>query len=113
MQRHDCLFLDRIRSNPIRSKKTILYEGIHNAGIQWDRIQYHQQMGSTDKTGFWPVADNVGTSGTGQNGMGKGFFDKFHTFRPWPQEYLDMLTNEAGAPLDDAGRQAYQNPGYQ
>lgn len=91
----------------------ILYEGIHHAGIQWDRIQYHQQMGSTDKTGRWPVADNISASGTGQNGMGKGFFDKFHTFRPWPQDYINMLANEDGTMLDEAAKQAYQNPGYQ
>lgn len=89
----------------------ILYEGIHHAGIQYDRIQYHQQMGSKID-GIWPVAANVSAEGLGQNGRGKGQMEPFHTFRPWPQDYLNMMMNEDGSMLDDAGKAAYQNPGY-
>jgi hypothetical protein len=89
----------------------ILYEGIHHAGIQYDRIQYHQQMGSR-LDDIWPVADNIQGSGAGQNGKGKGLMQTFHTFRPWPQAYINMMMNESGTYLDDAGKKAYQNPGY-
>jgi hypothetical protein len=90
----------------------MLYEGIHHAGIQYERIQYRQQLGSSLRTNRWPVADNVSDNGQGQNGQGKGFFQPFHTFRPWPQSYILLLTDENGTLLNQAGRQAYQNPGY-
>jgi len=48
----------------------------------------------------------------GANGTGKGQFQKFHTFKPWPQSFLDVLTDENGNALDAAAKAAYQNPGY-
>lgn len=87
-----------------------LYEGIHHAGIQADRIQWHQQMGSTLKN-HWPVADNV-EAGQGQDGNGKGTFRPCNTFKPFPQTFIDMLTDENGKTLDAAAKAEYQNPGY-
>ena len=87
-----------------------LYEGIHHAGIQADRIMWHQQMGSTLQN-HWPVSDNV--NGTqGQTGNGKGAFRPFNTFKPFPQAFMDMLTDENGNLLDETAKAAYQNPGY-
>lgn len=91
----------------------VLYEGIHHAGIQYERVQYRQQLGSSLRTNHWPVASNIAANGQGQNGQGKGFFQPFHTFRPWPQAYILLLTDENGTLLDQAARKAYQNPGYQ
>lgn len=87
-----------------------LYEGIHHAGIQADRIMWHQQKGS-NLQGHWPVADNV-VGGQGQTGNGKGAFRPYNTFKPFPQAFIDMLTDENGNLLDEAGKAAYQNPGY-
>ena len=89
----------------------VLYEGIHHAGIQADRILYHAQMASTLK-GLWPVSDNVHANGQGQDGNGKGYFQPYNTFKPFPQTFINMLTDENGKLLDAAGRAAYQNPGY-
>lgn len=87
-----------------------LYEGIHHAGIQAERIMSHQQMGS-DLQGHWPVSDNV-DAGQGQTGNGKGAFRPYNTFKPFPQAFIDMLTDENGNLLDEATKAAYQNPGY-
>lgn len=86
------------------------WEDQHNAGILYERVVYSNQMAS-DRTGLWPVATNV-ESGNGQNGNGKGQYQKFHTFRPWPNAYLVQLTDPDGKILDDAAKAAYQNPGY-
>lgn len=88
----------------------IAWEDQHNAGILYDRVVHLNQMASP-LTGLWPVADNP-ENGNGQNGNGKGQYQKFHTFRPWPNAFLTLLTDENGNPLDENGRQAYQNPGY-
>lgn len=88
----------------------IAWEDQHNAGILYERLDYLNQMAST-KTGLWPVASNV-ENGNGQNGNGKGQVRKFHTFRPWPNAYLVLLTDENGALLDASEMAAYQNPGY-
>jgi hypothetical protein len=71
---------------------------------------YLNQMAS-DKTGLWPVADNP-SGANGQNGNGKGTYQKFYTFRIWPKAYLDLLTDDKGMPLDATAKAAYQNPGY-
>lgn len=87
-----------------------LYEMMHHAGIQAERILWNQQMGSTLKN-HWPVADNV-EAGQGQDGNGKGVFRPFNTFKPFPQNFIDMLTDEDGKLLDEAAKKEYQNPGY-
>ena len=48
----------------------------------------------------------------GQNGNGKGVFQAKDTFKPFPQSFINMLTDEKGAPLDQAQAAKYQNPGY-
>ncbi len=88
----------------------LAWEDQHNAGILYPRIMYYNQMASS-MAGLWPVADNP-SSGNGQNGNGKGTYQEFYTFRIWPKAYLDLLTDEAGKPLDAAAKAAYQNPGY-
>lgn len=87
-----------------------VYEGIHHAGIQAERIIWHQQMGSTLQ-GHWPTSDNV-EGGQGQTGNGKGAFKSHYTFKPFPQTFIDMLTDESGNLLDQAAKADYQNPGY-
>jgi hypothetical protein len=92
------------------------WEDLHNAGILYDRIYYRDQMGapptSTGTTDFPFALDDVSTGGIGARGVGKGTFDKHHTFKPWPQSFLDLLTDVNKNPLDAATEAAYQNPGY-
>lgn len=88
----------------------IRWEDLHNAGLLYDRVEYFNQMASSQQ-GLWPSADNP-EGGNGQDGNGKGQMQKYFTFRPWPDAYLTQLTDESGKPLDDAARAAYQNPGY-
>ncbi|MBE8722244.1 hypothetical protein C4F40_16075 [Sphingobacterium sp. Ka21] len=88
----------------------LAWEDLHNAGILYERTAHYNQMAS-DRSGLWPVASNT-ANGTGQDGNGKGQLAKYHTFRPWPNAFLIQLTDEAGNPLDEAARKAYQNPGY-
>ncbi|MDR1865700.1 MAG: RagB/SusD family nutrient uptake outer membrane protein [Bacteroidales bacterium] len=87
------------------------YEAIHHAATQADRIMAHYQMGAPPSVALWDIADNV-VGGKGQTGIGKGNFEPFHTFRPFPQTFLDMLTDENNVPLSAEAKQAYQNPGY-
>ena len=44
-------------------------------------------------------------------GIGK-FNPAKHYYRPIPQSFLDGITNESGASLSDAEKEAMQNPGY-
>ena len=106
------MFIHFIYNEKVREflSEGIAWEDQHNAGILYDRVVYLNQMAS-DKPGLWPVAFNT-ASGNGQNGNGKGQMKKAYTFRPWPNNYLVLLTDETGKPLDDAARLAYQNPGY-
>jgi starch-binding outer membrane protein, SusD/RagB family len=96
------------------NEELMYYEGIHHAGIQAQRIQWHNQMGSSasEHSSLWTDAsDNV--SGTnGQTGLAKGNFQNYMTFKPFPQTFLDMLTDENGTLLDDAAKASYQNYGY-
>jgi hypothetical protein len=87
------------------------YETIHHAGTQADRIMWHYQLGAPPSVARWDVADNV-VNGQGQTGKGKGKFEPFHTFRPFPQTFLDMLTDENNVPYTQDAKKAYQNPGY-
>lgn len=88
----------------------LAWEDQHNAGILYDRIMYLNQVTSS-MSGLWPVADNP-SGANGQNGNGKGTYQKHYTFRVWPKAYLDLLTDESGLPLDPDAKKAYQNPGY-
>jgi hypothetical protein len=88
----------------------LAWEDQHNAGILYDRVMYLNQVASS-RTGLWPVAANTANA-NGQDGNGKGTYQKHYTFRVWPKAYLDLLTDESGLPLDAAAKSAYQNPGY-
>jgi len=48
----------------------------------------------------------------GAKGVGKGNFQKYHTFKCWPTSVLELLTDDKGNALDAAAKAAYQNPGY-
>lgn len=88
----------------------IYYEWLHHSGWQADRIIYHDQVGSS-MTGLWDSADNL-VNGTGPTGNGLGSFKPAYTLKPFAQTLLDLLTDENGAVLNDAGKKAYQNYGY-
>jgi hypothetical protein len=92
------------------------WEDLHNAGILYDRVCYRDQMGapssSTGTTDFPFVIDDISTGTIGATGTGKGIFDKHHTFKAWPQSFLDLLTDENKNPLGAGDKAAYQNPGY-
>lgn len=92
-------------------------EDLHNAGILYERVYYRDMLGapsnSTGTADFpFPVDDLGGTGTIGAKGVGKGGFQKYHTFKSWPTAYLELLTDENNQPLDDASKAAYQNPGY-
>ena len=94
-------------------------EDLHNAGILYDRVYYRDYYGApasstgTDDYPF-PVADEdiARAAGTGAIGKGRGFFDKHHTFKPWPISFLNSLQDEDGNSLTDIEKAEYQNPGY-
>lgn len=94
-----------------------LREDLHNAGILYERIVARDQLGapasSTGTRNFpFPKDDVAGSTGIGATGIGKGTVERKHTFFPWPQGFLDLLTDENGNALDDAAKKAYQNYGY-
>jgi hypothetical protein len=92
------------------NSEQIVYEGIHHAGIQLERVLHHNQLASS-KSGNWSASDNpVGVNG--QNGNGKGVFKAKDTFKPFPQTFINMLTTESGAALSPEQITSYQNPGY-
>ncbi|WP_312398467.1 RagB/SusD family nutrient uptake outer membrane protein [Sphingobacterium sp.] len=88
----------------------VVYEGIHHAGIQLERILHHAQLAS-GRTGSWSRSDNP-SGVNGQDGNGKGTFLTTHTFKPFPQSFISMLTDKDGVLLDETARRSYQNPGY-
>lgn len=88
----------------------IYYENLHHSGWQADRMIYHEQMASS-LTGLWDTSDNL-INGEGQTGNGRGFYKPFHTFKPFAQTVIDLLTDENGIPLDESAKKAYQNYGY-
>lgn len=88
----------------------VLYEGIHHAGIQLERMLHHAQLASS-RTGLWSKSDNP-SGVNGQDGNGKGTFSATHTFKPFPQSFISMLTDKDGVLLDETARRSYQNPGY-
>ena len=94
----------------------INWEDLHNAGILYDRVYYRDNMGapasSTGTADFPFPADDISTGTIGARGIGKGQFQKFNTFKAWPQSFLELLTDEQGSPLSSEAKAAYQNPGY-
>lgn len=91
------------------------WEDLKNAGILYERVYYRDMLGapaaSTGTVDFPFPKDDISTT-TGALGRGKGTFERKHTFRPWPQSFLELLTDEHGNALDAAGKAAYQNFGY-
>jgi starch-binding outer membrane protein, SusD/RagB family len=92
------------------------WEDLHNAGILYDRIYYRDNMGapaaSTGTVDFPFPVDQISTGSIGARGTGKGQFQKYHTFKAWPQSFLELLTDEKGSPMAADAKAAYQNPGY-
>ncbi len=92
-------------------------EDLHNAGIWYERVRDRDMMGapasSTGTTAFpFPKDDTVNAGTVGAQGVGKGQLQKYHSFKPWTQSFLDLLTDEKGNSLDASAKAAYQNPGY-
>ena len=91
-------------------------EDLHNAGILYERVRDRDMMGapsSSKGTVNFPFpVDDISTGALGARGIGKGQLQKFHTFKPWPQSYLDLLTDEKGSALDATAKSLYQNTGY-
>ncbi|MBW8326946.1 MAG: RagB/SusD family nutrient uptake outer membrane protein [Prolixibacteraceae bacterium] len=92
------------------------WEDLHNAGILYDRVYYRDNMGapatSTGTIDFPFPLDNISTGNIGARGTGKGQLQKYHTFKAWPQSFLELLTDENGSPMAADAKAAYQNPGY-
>ncbi len=90
-------------------------EDLHNAGILYDRVYYRDMMGapaSSTGTANFPFPKDDISKTNGALGIGKGTWDRKYTFKPWPQTYLDLLTDDKNNPLDAAAKKAYQNYGY-
>lgn len=92
-------------------------EDLHNAGILYERAVARDQLGApaTSKgTCNLPFPkDDVSTGSKGiSQGLEKESLKGKHTFFPWPQAFLDLLTDEKGNALDEAAKKAYQNYGY-
>ncbi len=95
----------------------MITEDLHNAGILYDRVYYRDYFGapsSSTGTDDYPFPiDPVDQGGVvGAIGRGRGVFDKHHTFKAWPLAFLNLLTDENGAPLSGVEFDQYQNPGY-
>jgi hypothetical protein len=103
-------FIQNEYAREMNSEYTYI-EVIHHAGTQADRIRAHQQMAAPADYANWEVGDNV-NGNQGPTGRGKGSFQDFHTFRPFPQTFLDLLTDENNIPLSGTAKAAYQNPEY-
>ena len=98
------------------NEEEMYYEGIHHAGIQAERIQWHNQLGAnpsntTYAAGTWDTSDNT-TATTGQDGKAKGAFQNYMTLKPFHSDFINMLTDAAGNALTPEAKKAYQNYGY-
>lgn len=92
------------------------WEDLHNAGILYDRVYYRDNMGapvaSTGTVNFPFPTDDISTGTVGARGVGKGQFQKYNTFKAWPQSFLELLTDDKGSPMSAEAKAAYQNSGY-
>ena len=57
-------------------------------------------------------AASASNGSDGQNGQPKGGFQNYMTLKPFPQSFMDMLTDENNVQLDADAKKAYQNYGY-
>jgi hypothetical protein len=91
------------------------WEDLKNAGILYERVYYRDMMGapatSTGTADFPFPKDDISKT-NGALGTGKGTLERKHTFRPWPQSFLELLTDEKGNALTTEAKAAYQNYGY-
>ena len=115
---NDKRFLEFILNEYLRefAEEMMYLEILHHSGLQAERIQWYNQLGANAnntsyKTGSWDTSDNT-TATTGQNGQPKGAFQNYMTLRPFPQDFINLLTDEQGNILDDAAQKTYQNYGY-
>ena len=92
------------------------WEDLHNAGILYDRVYYRDNMGapaaSKGTTDFPFPTDDISTGTIGARGIGKGLFQKYHTFKAWPQSFIELLTDDKNSPMSAEAKAAYQNDGY-
>lgn len=98
------------------NEEFIYYGVIHHAGVQAQRIQWHDQMGAnttnnTYPVGSWDTSDNL-NGGNGQTGNAKGNFQNYMTLKPFSRTFMELLTDENGVLLDEVAKKAYQNYGY-
>ena len=98
------------------NQEFVYYEVLHHSGLQAERIQWHDQLAAnpnntTYKSGSWDTSSNL-TSTSGQDGKAKGFFENYMTLKPFPMDFLNLLTDENGNALSAEAKQAYQNYGY-
>lgn len=93
----------------------VCWEDLKNAGILYERVYHRDMMGapaaSTGTVDFPFPKDDISTT-NGALGKGKGTLERKHTFRAWPQVFLELLTDDKGNALDAEGKAAYQNDGY-
>lgn len=91
------------------------WEDLKNAGILYERVYYRDMLGapsaSTGTADFPFPKDDISKT-NGALGAGKGNLERKHTFRPWPQSFLELLTDEEGNALTTEAKAAYQNYGY-
>jgi hypothetical protein len=97
------------------------FQSQHQAGIQYERMIWHNQMASPANASIggvaknWDTADNNPAAGQGATATGHGYYLPHNTFRPFYYTYLEALTDENGVLLTTRGGDAlkeYQNPGY-
>lgn len=98
------------------NSEEMYYEILHHSGLQAERIQWHDQMGANAGNGSyavgqWDTSDNT-TATTGQDGKPKGAFQNYMTLKPFPQTFIDMLTDDSNTLLTEDAKKAYQNYGY-
>ncbi len=121
-------FVNFINNEKVRElhAEFIPFMSQHQAGIQYERMVWHNQMASPfEATAYtaskvWPAAAaNVVTASSeinyqGATGKGKGYYEPHNTFRPFYYNYLNKLTDENGSPLNaqQGALKPYQNPGY-
>lgn len=98
------------------AQELMYQENIHHAGIQAQRIQWHNQLASnpnntTYAAGKWDTCDNCTTNG--QTGAPKGSFQNYMTLYPFSRSaFITLITDENGTVLSEDARKAYQNYGY-
>jgi len=110
-------FVNFINNEKLRELQAefVPFQSQHQAGIQYERMIWHNQMASPAGVRTWDAADNNPGSGQGATAQGHGTYQPHNTFRPFYYQYLNALTDENGVLLSTKGPEAlkdYQNPGY-